>query len=55
VLGLGLGAVAAVSDQPLAAAIPHMAGQLSLNLQSEDAAEGISAFLARRAPIWKDR
>jgi hypothetical protein len=30
-----------------------MHGQLSLNLLTDDAAEGISAFLARRPPTWK--
>lgn len=55
VTGLGLRAVAAVQDQPLAMAVEHMKSQLSLNLLTEDAAEGIAAFVARRAPVWRDR
>ncbi|MCK6504375.1 enoyl-CoA hydratase-related protein [Myxococcota bacterium] len=55
IVRLGLSALAAVDDLPLPAALRHMHGQLSLNLLTEDAAEGISAFLARRPPTWKGR
>jgi len=36
-------------------AMDFLAGQLTLNLGTEDAVEGISAFLERRPPHWKDR
>jgi enoyl-CoA hydratase len=55
VMGLGLRAIATVHDQPLAQAIEHMKSQLSMNLLTEDAAEGIAAFVARRQPVWRDR
>jgi enoyl-CoA hydratase/carnithine racemase len=55
VVSLGLRAMAQVADLPLPAALEHMTGQLSLNLLTEDAAEGISAFFGRRSPDWKGR
>lgn len=53
IVRMGLSSLAAVDDLPLPAALRHMHGQLSLNLLTDDAAEGISAFLARRPPTWK--
>lgn len=55
VLRMGLRALAGVDDLPLAAALQHMHSQLTLNLLTEDAAEGIAAFMARRPPTWKGR
>jgi len=55
VLGLGKSAFRSAEDMPLPQAMDFLAGQLSLNLGAEDAAEGIAAFLERRAPAWKDR
>jgi enoyl-CoA hydratase/carnithine racemase len=55
IVGLGMRALSATADQPLGAALEHMNAQLTLNLMTEDAAEGISAFLMRRDPVWKDR
>jgi enoyl-CoA hydratase len=52
---LGLGAVATVEQQPLQAALQHLHSQLSLNLMTDDAAEGVSAFLERRPPVWTGR
>ena len=36
-------------------ALEYLVGMLSVGLQSEDAAEGISAFLQKRVPNWKGR
>lgn len=55
IVALGLRALSATADQPLGPALEHMNAQLTLNLMTEDAAEGISAFLMRRAPTWKGR
>lgn len=55
VVALGLSAVAAVEDAPIAIALRHLHGQLTLNLQTEDAAEGITAFISRRPPTWRGR
>jgi len=52
---MGLHALAAVDGLPLDAALEHMHAMLTLNLLTEDAAEGIAAFLARRPPVWKGR
>jgi enoyl-CoA hydratase len=55
VLRLGRKAFYAMQDVPYEAQIEAMALHLDLNAGLEDAAEGISAFLARRKPDWKGR
>ncbi|HTS79638.1 MAG TPA: enoyl-CoA hydratase-related protein [Myxococcaceae bacterium] len=55
VLALGKSAFRTAEDLSMPQAMDFLAGQLSLNLATEDAAEGISAFLERRPPSWKDR
>lgn len=55
ILGMGKRAFYDVADLPYAAALTLLNGRLTVNLLTEDAAEGISAFLSRRPPVWKDR
>jgi len=55
VLALGKSSFRTAEDLALPQAMEFLAGQLTLNLGTEDAAEGISAFLERRPPLWKDR
>lgn len=55
VVAMGKTALNRVTDLPLEAGLAHMHDQLSLNLLTDDAAEGIEAFLQRRPPSWKGR
>jgi enoyl-CoA hydratase len=55
VLALGRRAFFTSEDLPLPAALEHLSSQLSLNVLADDAAEGITAFLEKRPPQWKDR
>ena len=52
---LGKAAFLAATETPLAPALEAMQAQLSLLNTTEDAAEGVAAFLAKRAPEWKGR
>lgn len=55
IVGMGKRAFHRISDQSFEDALAFMHGQLSLNLLTEDAMEGVSAFLQRREPTWKGR
>ena len=55
IVGLGLAAMALTDGLPLERSLEILNSQLSLNLLTEDAGEGITAFLQRRAPTWKGR
>lgn len=55
VLSLGKETYAAASDMRREDALPYLASQLSLHLQTEDVVEGITAFLQKRPPEWKGR
>jgi enoyl-CoA hydratase/carnithine racemase len=52
---LGLRAFYDTQDQELRPALDHLQGQLAAVLSTEDAAEGIAAFLGKREPVWKGR
>jgi enoyl-CoA hydratase len=55
VLALGKRAFRRAEGLPLEAATELLAAELSVNLTTEDAAEGVLAFLSKRPPVWKDR
>jgi enoyl-CoA hydratase/carnithine racemase len=52
---LGLRAFYDTQDMDLMPALQHLQGQLGAVLATEDAAEGIAAFFAKREPVWKGR
>jgi enoyl-CoA hydratase/carnithine racemase len=52
---LGKAAFTAAMESALAPALEAMQAQLSLLNTTEDAAEGVGAFLAKRTPHWKGR
>lgn len=52
---LGKAAFTAAMESSLAAGLEAMQAQLSLLNTSQDAAEGVGAFLAKRPPQWKGR
>jgi len=52
---LGRDALFAQQDMALGEALEHLRAQLSLAQATEDAHEGIAAFLERREPEWKGR
>jgi len=52
---LGLRAFYDTQDMDLVPALQHLQSQFSAVLATEDAAEGIAAFLGRRPPVWKGR
>ncbi len=55
VLRLGRDAFHAMEDMPLDNALEYLCAQLTVNTLTEDAAEGITAFITRREPVWKGR
>jgi enoyl-CoA hydratase/carnithine racemase len=54
-MSLGLHAFYRSQDMEFEPQLRYLEGQLARVLSLEDAAEGISAFLAKRPPVWKGR
>jgi enoyl-CoA hydratase len=55
ILSLGKRSWHRAHDMDLEDALEYLAGMLTLCLQSEDTAEGVSAFFQKRRPEWKGR
>jgi enoyl-CoA hydratase/carnithine racemase len=54
-LKLGRQALAAVESLEQTEALDHLCGQLARLLETEDAMEGMMAFMQKRQPVWKGR
>jgi enoyl-CoA hydratase/carnithine racemase len=55
VLRLGKAAFYRIADMDFEEALAYMHTQLTLNLLTEDAMEGVAAFLQKREPDWQGR
>ncbi|MBU6161598.1 MAG: crotonase, partial [Myxococcales bacterium] len=52
VLQLGRQAFYTMEDLPLDQALQYLCGQLTVNTLTEDASEGLMAFIQKRKPEW---
>ena len=55
VMGLGKRSFYRMSDMNVAAAMEYLRCQLTINAQTDDIVEGLSAFRDKRTPRWKGR
>jgi enoyl-CoA hydratase len=55
ILRLGKESLFRSQDMPFDQALAYLQAMLTVNLESEDVAEGVSAFLGKRKPEWKGR
>ena len=55
VMRLGKDAMWRQMDMPLMDALDYLSSQLTIELATEDAIEGVTAFFEKREPQWKGR
>jgi 3-hydroxypropionyl-coenzyme A dehydratase len=55
VMKLGKDAMSRQLDMPLYEALDYLCSQLTIELSTEDAIEGVTAFFEKREPQWKGR
>jgi enoyl-CoA hydratase/carnithine racemase len=55
IMRLGKDAMWRQLDMPLADALDYLRSQLTIELSTEDAVEGVTAFFEKRDPVWKGR
>ena len=55
IMRLGKDAMWRQLDMPLAEALDYLRSQLTIELSTEDAIEGVTAFFEKRDPVWKGR
>jgi enoyl-CoA hydratase len=55
IMRLGKDAMWRQMDMPLAEALDYLRSQLTIELSTEDAVEGVTAFFEKREPNWKGR
>jgi enoyl-CoA hydratase len=55
IMRLGKDAIWRQMDMPLVEALDYLRSQLTIELSTEDAVEGVTAFFEKREPTWKGR
>jgi len=55
IMGLGKSSFYQIADMNLEDALRYLQSQLTINIQTEDLREGITAFMQKRDPVWKGR